>query len=189
MMDIPQTGISGKNSADIHMVVDALDLCYSKEHISTFALLTGDSDFSPLVNKLKENDKTVIGCGVKNSTSGLLVKSCDHFIYYDDLVRRAEDKTKKAEQTKKTTPKGGDDKKQEAVDQVLEVIRSLNDDYENVWASMVKQTLGRLNPGFSHAYHGYKSFNGVLKDLETRGLVELDRDKQRGNFMIHLKDS
>ncbi len=186
MVDIPQTGMSGKNSADIHMVVDAMDLCYSKNHISTFALLSGDSDFSPLVYKLKESNKRVIGCGVKSSTSNLLVKSCDEFIYYDDLVRRASEKTK----TKSTSGTSkADDKRSEAVDQVLEIVRSLSDDYENVWGSMVKQTLGRVNPGFSHEYHGYKSFNELLKDLQKRGYVELDMDRTRGNYMVHLKES
>lgn len=189
MMDIPQTGMSGKNSADIHMVVDALDLCYSKDHISTFALFTGDSDFSPLVHKLKENDKTVIGCGVKSSTSNLLVKSCDLFIYYDDLARRAATKTKRRAQQQQDPKKvAGDDKKLEAVDQVMEVVRSLAEDYENVWASMVKQAIGRVNPGFNHAYHGYSSFNALLEDMQKRGMVDLDHDKQRGNFMIHLKE-
>jgi uncharacterized protein (TIGR00288 family) len=93
MMEMPRGRMSGKNSADIAMVVEALDLCYSKEHIDAFALLSGDSDFSPLVSKLKENNKRVIGCGVKNSTSDLLIASCDEFIYYDDLVRAAQKPT------------------------------------------------------------------------------------------------
>ena len=187
MVDIPQTGVSGKNSADIHMVVDAMDLCHSKEHITTFALLSGDSDFSPLVHKLKESNKRVIGCGVKSSTSNLLVKSCDEFIYYDDLVRRSS-AAKQRSKSKRSTSKGGD-KQQEALDQVMEIIRSLSDDYENVWGSMVKQTLGRVNPGFSPEYHGYKAFNALLKDLQRRNLIELDMDKTRGNYMIHIKDA
>jgi uncharacterized protein (TIGR00288 family) len=185
MVDIPQTGMSGKNSADIHMVVDAMDLCYSKDHISAFALLTGDSDFSPLVNKLKENEKQVIGCGVKNSTSGLLVKSCDLFIYYDDLIRR--DASKRSRPARKTSG-AADAKRDDAVDQVMEVVRSLAHDYENVWSSMVKQTLGRVNPGFNFEHHGYKSFNSLIGELEKRGLVELDPDRQRGNIMLHIKE-
>jgi uncharacterized protein (TIGR00288 family) len=186
MVDIPQTGVSGKNSADIHMVVDAMDLCFSKSHIGTFAILSGDSDFSPLVHKLKECDKRVLGCGVKSSTSGLLVKSCDEFIYYDDLVRRATDKT-----NRRRRPSEGkaDDKQQEAIEQVVEIVKSLADDYENVWGSMVKQTLGRVNPAFNHEYHGFKSFDGLLKDMEKRGLIELEMDKTRGNFMIRIKES
>ncbi len=186
MVDIPQTGMSGKNSADIHMVVDAMDLCYSKEHISTFALLSGDSDFSPLVYKLKENDKRVIGCGVKSSTSSLLVKSCDEFIYYDDLVQKAE----KTQRRRTTTAKvDKEDRKGDAVEQVLEIVRSLSQDYENVWGSMVKQTLGRVNPGFNHEYHGYDSFNQLLRDLEKRGLVDLVHDEQRGNYRVRLRES
>ncbi|MEQ9322397.1 MAG: NYN domain-containing protein [Polyangiaceae bacterium] len=186
MIDIPQTGVSGKNSADIHMVVDAMDLCFGKDFISTFALLSGDSDFSPLVQKLKENNKRVIGCGVKSSTSGLLVKSCDEFIYYDDLVKRQERKPKRTR--RKTAKKTPEDKKTEAVDQVMEIVRSLADDYENVWGSMVKQTLGRVNPGFNHEYHGYKSFNELLRDIEKRGLLELWHDESRGNYRVRLQD-
>jgi uncharacterized protein (TIGR00288 family) len=186
MVDIPQTGMSGKNSADIHMVVDAMDLCASKEHISAFALLTGDSDFSPLVHKLKENDKRVIGCGVKSSTSNLLMKSCDEFLYYDDLVRRAEKKprpTARAAESKPTDNKG------EARDQVMQIVRSLAEDYENVWGSMVKQTLARVNPGFNHEYYGYQSFNQLLQDMKERGLVDLDMDKTRGNYVIRPRDT
>ncbi|MEM9693027.1 MAG: NYN domain-containing protein [Myxococcota bacterium] len=186
MVDIPHTGVSGKNSADIHMVVDALDLCFSKEHIETFALLTGDSDFSPLVYKLRELDKRVIGCGVKNSTSSLLLRSCDEFIYYDDLVRRQETKSK-ARRNKAPSSKPSD-RKDEGVEQVMEVIRSLAEDYENVWASMIKQTIGRLNPGFNHEYYGYQSFNAMLKDMSHRKLVELDHDRHRGNYIVHLNE-
>jgi uncharacterized LabA/DUF88 family protein len=185
MVDIPQTGVSGKNSADIHVVVDAMDLCYSKAHINTFALLSGDSDFSPLVYKLKECDKRVVGCGVKSSTSGLLVKSCDEFIYYDDLVRRASAKPAK----RKPSDEKGDDKQLEGIDQVLEIVKALADDYENVWGSMVKQTLSRVNPAFNHAYHGFKSFDALLREMEKRGLIELEMDKTRGNYMVRLKES
>ena len=185
MIDIPQTGVSGKNSADIHMVVDAMDLCYSKEHISVFALLSGDSDFSPVVYKLKELDKRVIGCGVKNSSSNLLIRSCDEFIYYDDLVRREETTTRQRSRRSSSASRG-DEKKGEAIDQVMEVVRSLLQDYENVWGSMVKQTLGRINPGFNHEYHGYRTFNDLLKDLEKRKLVELSLDRDRGNYRILL---
>ncbi len=187
MVDIPETGVSGKNSADIHMVVDAMDLCFGKEHISTFALLTGDSDFSPLVYKLREEDKRVIGCGVKNSTSNLLVKSCDEFIYYDDLVRRETAKTTRRSRSKSSSGKSND-KKGEAIEQVMEVIRSLAQDYENVWGSMVKQTVHRLNPGFNHEYYGYKSFPALMKDLEKRELISLKHDADRGNYRLMLRD-
>src|SRR5271157_409069 len=131
MIDIPQSKMSGKNSADIHMVVDALDLCYSKQHIDTFALLSGDSDFSPLVSKLKENHRRVIGCGVKSSTSDLLIANCDEFIYYDDLVRKVKKVVKPP--VKEKTPgkeKTVEDKKQEAVDHVVEVVHSVEQDYD-----------------------------------------------------------
>lgn len=182
MIDIPQTGVSGKNSADIHMVVDAMDLCYSKEHISVFALLSGDSDFSPVVYKLKELNKRVIGCGVKNASSNLLVRSCDEFIYYDDLVRREQSTSR--QRSRRGSVTRADDKKAEAIDQVMEVVRSLSQDYENVWGSMIKQTLGRINPGFNHEYHGYRSFNALLEDLEKRNLVELHLDRDRGNYRV-----
>lgn len=181
LVDIPQTRMSGKNSADIHMVVDALDLCYSKDHIDTFALLSGDSDFSPLVNKLKENDKRVIGVGVKKSTSDLLIAGCDEFIYYDDLVRAAKPK-------KTRSPRGGrsksQDKKDEAVDIFMETVESLDQDYETLWGSMVKQTLRRLHPGFNESYYGYRNFLDLMKDIESRGLITIEHDRQRGNYKI-----
>ena len=184
MVDIPQTGVGGKNSADIHMVVDALDLCYSKSHITIFALLSGDSDFSPLVSKLKENDKRVIGCGVRSSTSDLLIAGCDEFIYYDDLASVAQE-NRSSKQRGKRTPR---DKKQEAVDQLIEMVRSLEDDYDPLWGSLVKQTIRRVNPGFSEAHYGYKSFTGLVKDAESRGLIVLDYDRGRGNYKVRLKE-
>ncbi|MFW6162642.1 MAG: NYN domain-containing protein, partial [Planctomycetota bacterium] len=132
MVDIPGSKVSGKNSADIHMVADAMDLCYSKDHIDTFALISGDSDFSPLAAKLKENNKRVIGCGVKSSTSDLLMENCDEFIIYDDLVRASQ----KPRRRSKTAKKGS--KKQEAFDRVLEIAGSLTLDHDVVWGSMVK---------------------------------------------------
>ena len=183
MVDIPQTGVSGKNSADIHMVVDALDLCYAKEHIDIFALLSGDSDFSPLVAKLKENDKRVITCGVKSSTSDLLVQNSDEFIYYDDLVRAADkpQRTRRAGNAKKAT------KQDEAVEKVMEIIRSLDRDYDQVWGSMIKQALRRVHPGFNEEYYGYESFAALLEDLAKRGLIELDYDEQRGNYLVRVR--
>ncbi len=186
MVDIPQSKMSGKNSADIHMVVDAMDLCFAKTHIDVFALISGDSDFSPLVNKLKESDKRVIGCGVKSSTSPLLMASCDEFLYYDDLARKAAAKPPRARRSKTVDKTVGE--RDEAIEQVVEIIRSLARDYENVWGSMVKQTLGRVNPGFSFDYHGYKSFTALLKDLESRGLIELEVDSERGNHRVRPKE-
>jgi uncharacterized protein (TIGR00288 family) len=179
LIDIPQTRMSGKNSADIRMVVDALDLCYSKQHIDTFALLSGDSDFSPLVSKLKENHRRVIGCGVKSSTSDLLIANCDEFIYYDDLIRTAK-KTVKAPKKDKTE----DDKKQEAVDRVLEVVHSIEQDYDPLWGSTLKQAIRRVYPGFNEDYYGYRSFSDLLEDLQDLKLIQLEYDDSRGNYKV-----
>ena len=179
LVDIPQTKASGKNSADIHMVVDALDLCYSKSHIDTFALLSGDSDFSPLAAKLKENDKRVIGCGVKNSTSDLLIENCDEFICYDDLVRVSEKPRKSKKRVAKMSAK-----RQEAFDRVLEVVESLTLDHDTVWGSMVKQAIRRIYPQFSESFYGYSSFSALLQDLQKEGLVGIKHDEERGNDVI-----
>jgi len=210
LIDIPRSKMSGKNSADIRMVVDALDLCYSKDHIEIFALLTGDSDFSPLVSKLKENHKRVIGCGVKNSTSGLLMGSCDEFLYYDDLAAAADvkadkraDRTskkkpveakKKAAKTKspaktKETPgpkKNGDEP--DAIDLMLEIVENLSKDYDAVWGSMIKQALRRVHPDFSEASAGYRNFAELLQDAEREGCVTLKYDERRGNYRVDLVD-
>jgi len=178
LIDIPQSKMSGKNSADIRMVVDALDLCYSKQHIDTFALLSGDSDFSPLVAKLKENNRRVIGCGVKSSTSDLLIANCDEFLYYDDLVRTAK-KTPKAPKKDKT-----EDKKQEAVDRVLEVAHSVEQDYTPLWGSTLKQAIRRVYPGFNEGYYGYGSFSDLLEDIKGKGLIDLEYDESRGNYKV-----
>jgi uncharacterized protein (TIGR00288 family) len=182
MIDIPQTKISGKNSADIRMVVDALDLCYSKQHIDTFALLSGDSDFSPLVSKLKENDRRVIGFGVKSSTSDLLIANCDEFIYYDDLIRKAKKTTTRA--PKKESPEA--DKKHEAEERVLEVIHSVEQDYDPLWGSTLKQAIRRVHPGFNEGYYGYNSFSDLLEDIKSKGLIELEYDQGRGNYKVRL---
>ncbi len=184
LIDIPQSKMSGKNSADIRMVVDALDLCYSKQHIDMFALISGDSDFSPLVSKLKENNKRVVGCGVKSSTSDLLIGNCDEFIYYDDLIRVA-----KKTQATHVPPKVGvgpakEDKKQQAIDQVLEVLHSVEQDYDPLWGSLLKQAIRRVFPGFSEGYFGYHSFSDLLEDIEEMGLIELDYDEARGNYKV-----
>ena len=182
LVDIPQSKASGKNSADIHMVVDALELCYAKQHIDVFALLSGDSDFSPLVSKLKENDKRVIGCGVKNSSSNLLIANCDEFIYYDDLARAAQ----KPRPPRKKGPKETD-KKQEAVDRLLKIVESLEADYDPLWGSMVKQALRRVHPDFNEGYYGYRTFSDLLEDAESRGLLGLEHDEGRGNYKVRLK--
>lgn len=181
LIDIPQSKMSGKNSADIRMVVDALDLCYSKQHIDVFALISGDSDFSPLVSKLKENNKRVIGCGVKSSTSELLIGNCDEFIYYDDLIRVASRVVAKQATRKAEEPK---DRKQEAAERVLEVLASLEQDYDTLWGSMLKQAIRRVFPGFAETYYGYETFSDMLEDLRDRGLIHLDYDDRRGNYKV-----
>ena len=181
LVDIPQSKASGKNSADIHMVVDALDLCYQKEHIDLFALISGDSDFSPLAGKLKENDKRVIGCGVKSSTSDLLIGSCDEFIYYDDLIREVA-KKKKTRSRKKVEPE--QEKLQDASDKVVEIVQSLERDYDTVWGSMVKQTIRRVYPSFSESYYGAGSFADLLEQVQKEGRVEIEFDEARGNYVV-----
>jgi uncharacterized protein (TIGR00288 family) len=201
LIDVPHTGMSGKNSADIHMVVDALELCHAKTHIDVFALLTGDSDFSPLVAKLKENDKRVMGVGVKASSSKLLIQSCDEFIYYDDLVRQkaaAHKPTPRPAAAAASTaagaakdakePKGekAEDKKAEALEWLVETVSGLAEDYEAPWGSMVKQTLKRVHPGFNETYYGYRDFAELLESAEDAGVVELDWDDKRGNYQVRL---
>lgn len=186
MIDIPLSKMSGKNSADIRMVVDAMDLCASKSHIDIFALVSGDSDFSPVVSKLKENDKRVIGCGVKQSTSDLLVATCDEFIYYDDLVREA-GAPRRTAKTAKPGAKKPDSKRGEAIDILQEVLDSLARDYDVVWGSMIKQAIRRLHPGFNERYHGYSAFSELLEDGEDQGILELDFDEERGNYAVRAK--
>jgi uncharacterized protein (TIGR00288 family) len=200
LIEIPHLRQSGKNSADIRMVVDALDLCYTKAHVDTFVIVSGDSDFSPLVSKLRENDKTVIGVGVKKSTSDLLVAACDEFIYYDDLVREQKARSRKtpspprrrgsaspapvAEGRGESSPP--EDKKQEALDLVLETVEALMDEREGetVWGSMVKQALKRRKPGFNESYYGFRSFNGLLEEAQSRGLLDLERDEKSGGYIV-----
>jgi len=185
LIDIPQSKMSGKNSADIRMVVDALDLCYSKSHIDTFVLLSGDSDFSPLVSKLKENNKRVIGCGVKSSTSDLLIANCDEFIYYDDLIRSARKTVKPAK--KETAKEPEDPKKREAFDRVMAVAHSVEQDYDPLWGSTLKQAIRRVHPGFNEGYYGYGSFSDLLEDIKAAGLIALEYDDHRGNYKVRLR--
>ncbi len=195
LIEIPHVRQSGKNSADIRMVVDALDLCYTKEHVDTFVIISGDSDFSPLVSKLRENNKIVIGVGVKNSTSDLLINNCDEFIYYDDLVKRG----RRNARTSKPKPKGKvtraqkeeephqEDKKQEAFDLIFETYEALLEERgeeEKIWGSMIKQTLKRRKPGFNEAYYGFRSFGALLEEAEAKGILELERDQKSGGFII-----
>jgi hypothetical protein len=191
---------SGKNSADIRMVVDALDLCYTKSHVDTFVIISGDSDFSPLVSKLRENNKRVIGVGVKAATSDLLAANCDEFIFYDDLVRELPAKKPRGERKATTKPaastakpkgeeKAEDPKRQEAIDLVVETVEALvseRGEDEKIWGSMVKQTLKRRKPGFSESYYGYRSFGELLEDAMKHKLLILERDEKSGQHIIRL---
>lgn len=218
LIEIPHVRQSGKNSADIRMVVDALDLCYTKGHVDTFAIISGDSDFSPLVSKLRENAKTVIGVGVKNSTSDLFINNCDDFIYYDDLVRAepahrrtAAPKTpaKGAAPTPTTAGPAGPavpsiapekapaadkpaalsvEKALDELMQTLEALSSERSDNDMIWASMIKQALKRRNPGFNERAHGFKSFNDLLKEAQKRGLLVLTDDPKGGSYTVKLAE-
>jgi uncharacterized protein (TIGR00288 family) len=203
LIEIPHVRMSGKNSADIRMVVDALDLCYTKAHMDTFVIISGDSDFSPLVSKLRENNKIVIGVGVENSTSELLMANCDEFIYYDDLVRRKPARKKKvAKETSRKAAKGSsvktkkpaaakkppvDKKKQQAWDLTVETYEALVEERGEggkIWGSMIKQTMKRRKPGFSESSYGFRSFNQLLEEAEAQGILDLEREEKSGGFII-----
>ncbi len=191
LIEIPHVRHSGKNSADIRMVVDALDLCYTKQHLDTFVILSGDSDFSPLVSKLRENAKTVIGIGVKSSSSDLFISNCDQFLYYDDLVRE-ERKRPKVRSSEKTDSKPKDESfepnagptREEALDELVATLAALEEERgeDLIWGSMIKPALKRRNPGFNERAHGFASFNDLLKTAEKLGLVQLE-GKSR-NFTV-----
>ncbi|MBT8092766.1 MAG: NYN domain-containing protein [Gammaproteobacteria bacterium] len=194
LIDIPHVRQSGKNSADIRMVVDALDLCYTKSHVNTFVVISGDSDFSPLVSKLRENAKIVIGVGVKNSTSDLLISNCDEFIFYDDIVReqtKKSNKKAKPARSRSTKRKASQakpkDKKQEGIDLALEVAAALDaerGDQDKLWGSMVKQALKRVKPGFNEGYYGFESFSKLLEEAQARGQLDLELDERSGGYII-----
>jgi uncharacterized protein (TIGR00288 family) len=197
LIEVPHVSQSGKNSADIRMVVDALDLCYTKAHVDTFVILSGDSDFSPLVSKLRENNKTVIGVGVKSSTSQLLIANCDEFIYYDDLVRAQKNaplpRKKTADKAPKTAaaraPKTDADRKQEAFDLVVETLEALiaeRGEGEKIWGSMIKSALKRRKPGFNESYYGFKSFSALLEDARAHQLLELEREDKSPQYLVRL---
>ena len=199
LIEIPHVRQSGKNSADIRMVVDALDLCYTKAHVDTFVIISGDSDFSPLVSKLRENNKYVIGIGVKDSTSDLLSANCDEFIFYDDLVREQEAKKKQAARkspaksvagaAKPAEAKSGEDKRQEALDFLVETVEGLISERgsdEKIWGSMVKPTMQRRRPGFNESFYGYRSFKELVEDAQANKLLVLTRDDKSGQYTIRL---
>jgi uncharacterized protein (TIGR00288 family) len=176
MMEIPERGKTGKNHADIQLVVDAMDMCYSKEHVDTFVIVSGDSDFTPLVSKLKENGKSVIGLGMKESTSDLLANSCDEFIYYEDLGR--------AERPKAATtdiPKA----KQPAMNLLVDSIEALQRENKDVmYSSMVKDTMKRKQPSFAESSYGYRSFGRLLEDAQKMGIISLRTDERSGTYVV-----
>ncbi|MBI5861078.1 MAG: NYN domain-containing protein [Rhodocyclales bacterium] len=205
LIEIPHVRQSGKNSADIRMVVDALDLCYTKAHVDAFVIISGDSDFSPLVSKLRENNKYVIGVGVKAATSDLLSANCDEFIFYDDLVREQEaKKTRSAKKApvkaasakvvagkgeEKTEERTEDSKREEALDLLVETVEALlaeRGGEATLWGSMVKPTLQRRKPGFTESYYGYRSFRDLLEDAKKKKLLIVERDEKTGQYAIRL---
>ena len=198
LIEIPHVRQSGKNSADIRLVVDALDLCYTKSHVDTFVIISGDSDFSPLVSKLRENAKQVIGVGVKQSTSDLLIANCDEFIYYDDLVRdsdalraaqrRGREKRSPDEESKRTEKVEA--RKTKAVDLAAATFADLiavRGDGERVWASVLKEVIKRRNPGFNETYFGFRTFGNLLEEAASRGLLAVGRDEKSGTFVTRAQ--
>ncbi len=204
LIEIPHVRQSGKNSADIRMVVDALDLCYTKGHVDTFVILSGDSDFSPLVSKLRENAKTVIGVGVKNSTSDLFINNCDEFIYYDDLVRKEPKPRRRSAGAARTpavsaesapTETGTGENKgpelNDALDLIVETLEALAEERggsEPIWGSMVKQAIKRRHPGFNERAYGFRSFNDLLAEGEKRGLLALRADEKSGGYTVRVME-
>ena len=206
LIEIPHVRQSGKNSADIRMVVDALDLCYTKGHVDTFVIISGDSDFSPLVSKLRENSKTVIGVGVKNSTSDLFLNNCDEFIYYDDLVRKEHSKRRRASgstaaRNATAAPEApaaevpaGESKAADptnALDLVVETLDAVTEERgenEPIWGSMIKQAIKRRHPGFNERFFGFRSFNDLLADAEKRGLLTLRADEKSGGYTVRIAE-
>ncbi len=209
MIEIPHVRQSGKNSADIRMVVDALDLCYTKGHVDTFVIISGDSDFSPLVSKLRENAKTVIGVGVKNSTSDLFLNNCDDFIYYDDLVRSAPAKrgrrpaeaaepasaasasssTRREAASPTTAAANRAPSLQKAFDLLADTLEDLVEERgenDHIWGSMIKQAIKRRNPGFNERAYGFRSFNDLLGEAEKRGILKLDADEKSGGYTVRF---
>ena len=197
LIEIPHLRQSGKNSADIRMVVDALDLCYTKGHVDTFVIISGDSDFSPLVSKLRENAKTVIGVGVKNSTADLFISNCDQFLYYDDLVRAESSKRRKRTapaSTSASTTTAVESKGPpvaEALDLVVETLEAITQEREeddDIWGSMIKQAIKRRNPGFNERAYGFRSFNDLLLEAQKRGLVKLEADQKSGGYTVRAAE-
>ena len=204
LIEIPHVRQSGKNSADIRLVVDALDLCYTKSHVNTFVIISGDSDFSPLVSKLRENAKQVIGVGVKQSTSDLLIANCDEFIFYDDLVRESQ-RASARRQTPESQPaprRSPDEEKRrkdelearrtKAIEMAVETFDALlseRGDGGKIWASVLKDAIKRRKPDFSESYYGFRAFGNLLEEARARGLLEFGRDEKSGTFVYRSSGS
>ena len=177
LIEVPQKSIGGKNSADIRLVVDAMDMSFQKDHINCFVVASGDSDFSPLVSKLKENNKYVIGLGVKNSTSDLLIENCDEFIFYEDLVR--------GQQRPMPSMVNLPGKLQECFELLVDAVVALQrENKDTLWGSMVKETMKRKKPSFNETYYGFRTFSHLLEDAQRRGVVTLRRDQKSGSYVI-----
>jgi len=204
LIEIPHVRQSGKNSADIRLVVDALDLCYTKSHVDTFVIISGDSDFSPLVSKLRENAKKVIGVGVKNSTSDLLVANCDEFIFYDDLVREQQRAIAKREarEASVTAKRSADEDKQPKQElearkakaiaiavETFEALASERGESGKIWASVLKSAIKRRKPDFSESYYGFRAFGNLLDEAQSRGLLEVGRDDKSGAFVYRTSQA
>ena len=198
LIEIPHVRQSGKNSADIRMVVDALDLCYTKSHVDTFVIISGDSDFSPLVSKLRENAKRVIGVGVKQSCSDLLITNCDEFIYYDDLVRDREgqrgamrrEREKRSPEEEARRREKSEERKNKAVELVATTFADMVADRgenERIWASVLKEVIKRRNPGFNESYYGFRTFGNLIEEAASRGVLAVGRDEKSGTFVTRAQ--
>jgi uncharacterized protein (TIGR00288 family) len=200
LIEIPHVRQSGKNSADIRLVVDALDLCYTKAHVDTFVILSGDADFSPLVSKLRENNKGVIGVGVKHATAELLTANCDEFLFYDDLVRAQKQQHQRTGPHATSATRGGaahhpslpteDAKRQEALDLLMDTLEALiaeRGEADKIWGSMVKQALKRRQPGFTESSYGFRSFSELLEEAEKRQVLTLEHEEKSGGYLLRLR--
>ena len=200
LIEIPHVRQSGKNSADIRLVVDALDLCYTKSHVNTFVIISGDSDFSPLVSKLRENAKQVIGVGVKQSTSDLLIANCDEFIFYDDLVREnqraqarrqapgsnpapAQRRSPEEERNRKESQDARRTQGVELAAETFEALLAERGDTGKIWASVLKEAIKRRKPDFSEGRYGFRTFGNLLEEAQARGLLEFGRDEKSGAYV------
>jgi len=185
LIEIPKRSQTGKNSADIRLVVDAMDLAWSKPHVDTFVIVSGDSDFSPLVSKLKENNRHVIGLGMKGSTSDLLRDNCDEFIYYEDLERQEQNEQQLATNLNAYLPPSLTEKQREVFSLLVEACNALRrENHEVLYASMIKDTMKRKKPSFDESYYGYRSFTHLMEDADNLALVDIERNPKSGTYVV-----